>query len=169
MDINLCSNEKEYLQYVQDEIDETIEQLDELVKTRQKEIFEAHKYVVQNHTDMDAMEIFSNNKIIANDIDNLEKRTEIKSRLERMKDNTYFGRIDFLFEGDSREDIEAYYIGLGDFTSDHLKGTLVYDWRAPISSMYYDYEIGPASYQAPIGKMSGEITKKNNIKLRMGN
>ena len=168
MDINLCSNEKEYLQYVQDEIDETIEQLDELVKTRQKEIFEAHKYVVQNHTDMDAMEIFSNNKIIANDIDNLEKRTEIKSRLERMKDNTYFGRIDFLFEGDSREDIEAYYIGLGDFTSDHLKGTLVYDWRAPISSMYYDYEIGPASYQAPIGKMSGEITKKKQYKVKNG-
>lgn len=168
MDINLCKDEKEYLQLVQDEINDTIGQIDELAKTKQKEIFEAHKYVVQNHTDMDAMEIFSNNKIIANDIDNLEKRTAIKSRLERMRDNTYFGRIDFLFEGDSSEDVEAYYIGLGDFTSDKFKETLVYDWRAPISSMYYDYEIGPASYQAPIGEMCGEITKKKQYKVKNG-
>ncbi|PHV69755.1 hypothetical protein CS063_14265 [Sporanaerobium hydrogeniformans] len=168
MDINLCRDEKEYLQLVQDEINSTVEQLDELAKTKQKEIFEAHKYVVQNHTDMDAMEIFSNNKIIANDIDNLEKRTAIKSRLERMRDNTYFGRIDFLFEGDASEDVEAYYIGLGDFTSDKFRETLVYDWRAPISSMYYDYEIGPASYQAPIGDMCGEITKKKQYKVKNG-
>ena len=168
MDINFCRNEKEYLKLVQEEISEAIDELDTLAQEKQREIFEAHKYVVQNHTDMDSMEIFTNNKTIANDIDNLEKRTAIKSRLIRMQTNTYFGRIDFIFEGDSSEEVEAYYIGLGDFTSDRLRETLVYDWRAPISSMYYDYEVGPASYYAPIGEMNGEIIKKKQYKVKNG-
>lgn len=168
MKVDLCQHEKEYLEFIKGEISASIEKLDEVAKASQKEIFEAHKYVVQNHTDMDAMEIFSNNKIIANDINNLEKRIEIKSKLVRMLDNTYFGRIDFIFEGDSEDEVEVCYIGLGDFTSDNLNKILVYDWRAPISSMYYDYETGPACYRAPIGEMRGEIVKKKQYKIKKG-
>ena len=42
---------------------------------------------------------------------------------------------------------------------------LIYDWRAPISSMYYDFELGYASYDAPLGKVEGDITLKRQFKI----
>ena len=85
-----------------------------------------------------------------------------------MLDTTYFGRIDFLYDGDAPEDIETYYIGIGGFTPENSFQPLVYDWRAPISSMYYDYDKGPASFIAPVGKLSGKITKKRQYKIKNG-
>ncbi|MBP3664039.1 MAG: AAA family ATPase, partial [Tyzzerella sp.] len=45
---------------------------------------------------------------------------------------------------------------------------LVYDWRAPISSLFYDFDKGPASYEAPGGVMEGEILSKWQYKIRDG-
>lgn len=168
MRIEERQEENEYLKLVLEEIQVGISQMDEMWHVKKKEIFAAHKYVVDNYHEMDSMEIFSNNKTIANDTDNLEQRMKRKEKLLRMQDRPYFGRIDFIFDGDEEDEAEAYYIGIGDFTSDHLRNTLVYDWRAPISNMYYDYEIGPAQYEAPMGEMSGEIIKKRQYKIKNG-
>lgn len=37
---------------------------------------------------------------------------------------------------------EAVYIGVHHFRDEQAKETPVYDWRAPIASMFYDHEIG---------------------------
>ncbi|OIU71816.1 RNA polymerase recycling motor HelD [Rossellomorea aquimaris] len=80
------------------------------------------------------------------------------SSLRRMKAKPYFGRIDFLEEGDtSAEDI---YIGIGSLTDKTGEDFLVYDWRAPISSVYYDYPPGPAEFETPGGTIKGELMKK---------
>lgn len=65
--------------------------------------------------------------------------------LERMQGRPYFGRIDFR-ESDT-EQTEVVYIGIGTLRDDSVDDFLVYDWRAPISSVYY----GPAHYQTPEG------------------
>ncbi|MFN4115189.1 MAG: HelD family protein [Inhella sp.] len=49
-----------------------------------------------------------------------------------------------------------------------MSETLVYDWRAPIASMFYDFETGAARYQAPVGEIAGRLTRKRQMRIRDG-
>ncbi|HEO8418364.1 RNA polymerase recycling motor HelD [Niallia sp. FSL W8-0635] len=85
--------------------------------------------------------------------------------LQKLKDSPYFGRIDFDEEG---EGTEAIYIGIASFMDKQNEEFYIYDWRAPISSVYYDYSPGPASYQTPGGKIDGELLLKRQFIIRDG-
>jgi len=75
----------------------------------------------------------------------------------------YFGRINFK----PYESIESeYYIGLGHIQND--KDILCYDWRAPVSSMYYDFDVGEANYEFNNEQFFGEITLKRQYKIENG-
>ncbi len=69
-----------------------------------------------------------------------------------MHKSPYFGRIDFKEEGESAA--EQIYIGVATLTDASGENFLIYDWRAPISSVYYDYPPGPAEYSTPGGSNS---------------
>lgn len=88
------------------------------------------------------------------------------SVLHRMKDSPYFGRISFLEEGTASE--EQIYIGISTLTDTSGDEFLVYDWRAPISSVYYDYQPGPAQYVTPGGLINGVLEKKWQYLIRGG-
>ncbi|AKA69272.1 RNA polymerase recycling motor HelD [Clostridium scatologenes] len=98
-----------------------------------------------------------------------KKRHEFVRKLEekykKMLLSPYFGRMDFLEKGD--EKTQKCYIGSFNLINENFD-FLVYDWRAPISSMYYDYEIGKANYICPEGKIHGEITLKRQYKINNG-
>ncbi|WP_071395156.1 RNA polymerase recycling motor HelD [Bacillus tuaregi] len=85
--------------------------------------------------------------------------------LSRLKDSPYFGRIDFKEEGEATE---AVYLGIASFMDREEEQFLIYDWRAPISSLYYDFSPGPAFYETPEGKISGEMTLKRQFMIRNG-
>ncbi|MEL3971925.1 RNA polymerase recycling motor HelD [Rossellomorea oryzaecorticis] len=78
--------------------------------------------------------------------------------LRRMKEKPYFGRINFLEDGESTA--EKVYIGIATLTDKTGEDFLIYDWRAPISSVYYDYAPGPAEYETPGGLIKGKLVKK---------
>ncbi|SDY77080.1 RNA polymerase recycling motor HelD [Thermoactinomyces sp. DSM 45892] len=89
--------------------------------------------------------------------------------LRRLRDNPYFGRIDFReAAGGVVQETEAIYIGIASFYDEETDEFLIYDWRAPISSMYYDYTPGPAGYQTLDGRISGEIELKRQFLIRRG-
>lgn len=90
---------------------------------------------------------------------------KLKDKYERMIESPYFGRIDFTEVCETES--QKCYIGFSNLINDDYD-FLVYDWRAPISSMFYDYEIGQASYECPEGIISGEITKKRQYKIKDG-
>ena len=90
---------------------------------------------------------------------NEEIRQLTNYRKQRL--SPYFGKIDFLSNGQNN----SYYIGIFNLTNGG-KIPLVCDWRAPVSSMYYDYEVGRASYAAPKGVIEGEITNKRQFKIK---
>ena len=71
------------------------------------------------------------------------------STLRRMQEVPYFGRIDFIEEGNSTQ--EQIYIGISSLSDTSGENFLIYDWRAPVSSVYYDYQPGPAKYVTPGG------------------
>lgn len=87
-----------------------------------------------------------------------------RNRLYRLKDTAFFGRVDFKTdEADSR-----IYVGVHHF-QDHQSGRhLVYDWRAPVSSLFYDYEPGEARYTAQSGIIKGNISLKRQFRIRKG-
>jgi DNA helicase-2/ATP-dependent DNA helicase PcrA len=87
--------------------------------------------------------------------------------LRKMRRNPYFGRIDF--RETQTGETETIYLGIGSLTDPQEDLVhLVYDWRAPISSLYYDYPPGEAEYMAPSGKITGELTLKRQFIIREG-
>lgn len=78
--------------------------------------------------------------------------------LRRLEQSPYFGRIDFHEEG---EEPEPIYVGIASLIDHSNENFLIYDWRAPISSLYYDYGLGPAAYDTP-----GDDRIKGNIELK---
>lgn len=91
---------------------------------------------------------------------------KLEEKYERIISSPYFGRIDFLEKGEGKA--EKYYIGISNLTDDNYD-FLVYDWRAPVSGMFYDYEIGEASFQCPEGNIEGKLTLKRQYKISDGN
>ena len=90
---------------------------------------------------------------------------KLKEKYEKMLLSPYFARIDFTEEG---KDLPGkYYIGISNLINDDFD-FLVYDWRAPISSMFYDYEVGKAGYTCPEGVINGDLTLKRQYKVNDG-
>lgn len=164
--------ENEWLQKV---IKETQRQLDEKHESKErlkKDAIETQRELwndvgsVSIENGLDQISQF----ISAMDIMKSQKRSheftrKLEEKYERMLLSPYFGRIDFLENGEQIS--EKCYIGMSNLIDDDYD-FLVYDWRAPISSMFYDYEIGQANYECPEGVVSGEITNKRQYKINNG-
>lgn len=84
--------------------------------------------------------------------------------LLRLKQSTYFGRIDFREDGERQT--EQIYLGIASMVDEENDQFLVYDWRAPVSSLYYDYAPGPAQYETPSGTITGEMELKRQFIIR---
>ena len=85
--------------------------------------------------------------------------------VERLEKRPYFARVDFKENGEDKP--ETIYIGLGSFADkdDHF---LIYDWRAPISSVYYDGKLGKVTYNSPEGEITVDMTKKRQFMIEDG-
>lgn len=90
----------------------------------------------------------------------------IARQLCKMLVSPYFGRIDFAEANLCQA--EKIYIGIGSLTDQVTGEFLVYDWRAPVSSMFYDYGRGQASYRCPAGTITGTISLKRQFKITNG-
>nr|WP_200802854.1 RNA polymerase recycling motor HelD [Clostridium cavendishii] len=94
-----------------------------------------------------------------------EFERKLVDKYENMISSPYFARMDFKEEGE--EKVEKCYIGISNLINEDFD-FLIYDWRAPISSMYYDYEIGDAYYKCPEGIINGKISMKRQYKISNG-
>ena len=89
------------------------------------------------------------------------------SDLSKILDIPYFGRIDFKENRSDSKNIPIY-IGIHTFFDIKSKRNLIYDWRAPISGMFYDYESDEATYSSPSGEVHGKISLKRQYRIRKG-
>ena len=90
-----------------------------------------------------------------------------RNRLSKILDIPYFGRIDFKENKSDSKNIPIY-IGIHTFFDIKSKRNLIYDWRAPISGMFYDYESDEATYSSPSGEVHGKISLKRQYRIRKG-
>lgn len=92
----------------------------------------------------------------------MERKSKYFQTLFRIQGNPYFGKI--IFRDNINE--EEIYIGIT-----HVEDDLEYyihDWRSPICSLFYDYEVGKASYLSPDGLVSGDLKVKRQYKIEDG-
>lgn len=85
--------------------------------------------------------------------------------LTRTLDSPYFARIDFVPEGGTARQA---YIGRATLLDEASMQFYVYDWRTPIASVFYQYGVGPAQYEAPGGRITGRLQKKRQYEIRRG-
>lgn len=98
-------------------------------------------------------------------LDHDEEARRIR-RLEKIIESPYFARIDFRFEGESQA--EQVYIGRSSLTEKKTREFYVYDWRSPIASIFYRCMPGKAFYEAPGGRIEGELTLKRQYEIEKG-
>jgi DNA helicase-2/ATP-dependent DNA helicase PcrA len=160
----LLDYEKKYLKICLKEIATQINELSSNLQVEQVDIKESRKFIWENKGSMDPVEIRSSLMASEQEYYTFERRANYLKKLYRVKTNPYFGRIDFT-EADTNIN-RIVYIGITHLTKNN--SNLIYDWRAPISSLFYDYELGDAMYKAPEGIIKGTLTKKRQYKVKDG-
>ena len=114
-----------------------------------REVEAMHEYYWENYTEMDeyGYENFDNQQALLTQVNANAEKHSLHVRYKRLMDSPYFGRVDFIYEGE--DEPEIFYIGIGSFSPKKGGGVpLIYDWRAPASSLFYDYDSGEASYRS---------------------
>lgn len=159
---------KDYLEFVLEKLQDRIRRIDSSILEGEKEIEGMHEYYWENYTEMDqyGYENFDNQQALLTQINTNQAQMKMRRRLMKMLDSPYFARVDFRYEDE--DEAETFYIGIGNFAENAGGVPLVYDWRAPVSGLFYDFDKGDAFYEAPGGRMEGEITAKWQYKIRQG-
>lgn len=86
--------------------------------------------------------------------------------LRQLREQPYFGRIDIQDEGE--QTVDTLYIGTASVMNDDQTDFLVYDWRAPVSAIYYNGNLGPVTYQTPAGPRKTTLVKKRQFTIING-
>ncbi len=157
-----------FLEFVLQKLEKRVEEVNLFLKEGQKEIQGMHEYYWENYTEMDqyGYEDYDNQQALFHQVNANQQQLLLKQRFIKMMDSPFFGRVDFVYEGE--EEPETFYIGIGNFSERTGQTPLIYDWRAPVSGLFYDYDKGPAKYEAPVGELTGEIISKWQYKIRSG-
>ena len=160
------SKGKEHLKLVSEKLNKKIQEMSTTILEVQKDIESMNDYYWENYTEMDqyGYEDFDNQRALLNQVNANTENRNMLERLKKMAGSPFFGSVEFQYNGE--DDAETFYIGIANFAERTGSLPLIYDWRAPVSGLFYDYDKGEASYEAPGGIMEGEILSKWQYKIR---
>ncbi|MFN7101517.1 MAG: hypothetical protein ACK4N1_02750 [Pseudorhizobium sp.] len=127
----------------------------------------AKDHMWEARRDMDHIDKIAIRQAIEQKLRNADVLQQRHKKLQKLRRSPYFGRVDFA-RSTTPEGEVPFYIGVHDFRDEVSGQTVVYDWRAPVSSLFYDFEAGPASYQAPGGMIHGAIGLKRQFRITDG-
>lgn len=158
------NEEKAYLNNCIKIIRNKISDLGQTLYDKEEKVLEFKKFIWDTRHDMDPTEMKT--MINASDLEVtlMGYKGNYLQRLYRIQNNPYFGSITFKDSTGTNK----IYIGITHLDDEENDEYLIHDWRAPICSMFYDYEIGKAEYMAPEGKIKGEITNKRQFNIKNG-
>ena len=122
---------------------------------------EFKRYSWENKRTMDSAELSQVNSQSELEANMLLMKRDYFKKLYRIKDNPYFASI--IFEDEEGERFNVY-LGLT-YLKDDDYGNIIYDWRSPICSLFYDFEVGKCAYAAPGGAVTGELLRKRQYKI----
>lgn len=159
---NEYQKEEKYLENVKKLADLCTYSVNVQIDKQKKEIFEIKQYIWNDCKSLSDLE-YGN---LLNDTDAKVNWTnsQIKQMIkyQHIKQNPYFGRVDFKTE----DEVIKVYVGIYGFNYENCN--YIFDWRTPIASLFYDYGIWKAKYEAPIGPINGDIILRRQYKIENG-
>jgi DNA helicase II / ATP-dependent DNA helicase PcrA len=158
--------ERNHLRKVLIKIDRAIQAIDDRINNQLKDIQQAKNHLQDNKRDMDHLEKNAVREAVGQTAMLGEASVDKKKRLLRLRDIAYFGRFDFKRKDEDKA--KPVYVGVHNFQDEETNENLIYDWRAPISSMFYDFEPGEAWYENSHGQVAGDISLKRQFRIRKG-
>ncbi|MBO2008211.1 HelD family protein [Hymenobacter negativus] len=157
--------EREYLEEIKEQLTLAVRRVDDSVRQFSSELREKKEYIHEHQSGMDDADMVAAGQSIDRMAYTGAGAVARKRKLIKLMQSPYFGRIDFTTANDVTTPV---YIGVHSFVDERQRRGLIYDWRAPISSMFYDFELGEASYTTPSGPIHGRIDLKRQYKIQDG-
>ena len=157
--------------------EEQLKQAKEAADKKKSEIIEAKKDVREN-TEHGITSLYTSDSFealvelsqyinpVTDKIIDYEEEEHKILLLEKMIKSPYFARIDFKF--DDEDEFEKIYIGRSSLRKNSYQEMYVYDWRSPIASVFYRFMTGEAFYDAPCGRVTGELNLKRQYEIKNG-
>jgi DNA helicase II / ATP-dependent DNA helicase PcrA len=159
-------DEQHYLEEIKGRLEHAIAQTDAVAQAYARDAQESREYLWENKAGMDHAEKLSVRQSIYQISLTGESAVARKKRLAKLLQSPYFGRIDFTERGEPA--CIPLYIGIHAFYDQTDNRNFIHDWRAPVSGMFYDFELGNAHYQTPEGRVEGKINLKRQYRIRGG-
>lgn len=157
-------DEVSYMKSVIKQLEKIITKLDEVINNNVKDLREYKNYLWENQSELDRAEKSAVRHNVTQAVLSSEAIVERKKRIRKMIEIPYFGRIDFNEKGGEKP--LPIYVGIHSYYNAETNENVIHDWRAPISTMFYDYETGAAHYDAPQGRVEGDISLKRQYRIR---
>ena len=152
--------EQIYLSNVLNRLNEKIQEMEQEIFVDDEKIQDFRKYMWENKGAMDKQELNSVRSNSEQEAQLLLQRRIYFKKLLQIQQSPYFASITLQRD----EKIQKIYIGMT-YLTDHQLNHLIYDWRAPISSVFYDFPSGPIFYDTPNGRIYGTLMKKRQYKI----
>jgi len=156
--------EKKILKKVGKLLGDTLDSLGQDVCNDEEDLVEFKKMMWENANSFDEGEMMQVMAATSQEAEKAFQKQRYYKKLKSIKDKPYFASIVFK---DDEDCIFNIYMSLTYLKDDELNNIL-YDWRSPICSLFYDYETGPCSYKAPGGEYFGELKRKRQYKIEEG-
>lgn len=158
--------ERAYLDKMLQQLEWALEQTDRENQRFSKEFREEQRYLNDQRSGMDDADLVSAGQSHKRFAFQGTAGIAARHKLTKLSESPYFGRIDFI--PDARRQRLPVYIGAHSFIPKEAGTFPIYDWRAPVSSMFYDFELGEAWYQTPGGTIKGNIDLRRQFRIRQG-
>ncbi len=153
--------EEKRLEEVLKLVDDKLAKMGSNIFENEEKYKDFRRYTWENIRVMDDQELIQANVESELEANKIMMKQDYFKKLYRIKDNPYFASI--VFED---EDKERYSVYLGlTYLKDEDYGNIIYDWRSPICSLFYDFEVGKAAYAAPEGPVKGTLLRKRQYKI----
>lgn len=148
-------------------IDQNLAAITSRLRIYAKDVQDAKTHMWEARRDMDHIDKVAMRQSIEQRVRSAEVLKAQHDKLIKMRDRPYFGRVDFK-RAQPGMVAEPIYIGIHDFRDEESGTIFAHDWRAPVASIFYDYETGAARFEAPKGIVEGEITLKRQFRIEDG-
>ena len=170
--------EKEILQQEYAHLEEIKEKIEKELALERQDLKQQEEGLIQKRREMweecahgvndfdDIVDMNAYDETVREGYGHFVRKEQTVRQLEYLKEVPYFGRIDFVENGEHFS--EEIYIGRYGFRNKKTREYDVYDWRTPIASMFYDSGIGEVSYKCPAGIIEGKLTCKRQYKIENG-
>lgn len=153
-----------HLSGIREKLDTALLNAEKAVESMDQEYMELRRYMSENRAEIDPHEMFQSELQLSQTDQQGGLAMQSCDRVKKLIDSPYFSRIDFCKE--NQQNNATFYIGR--FAFSHEKKLLISDWRSPVASMFYDCEVGAAGYDAPAGRVDGELTRKRQFRIKNG-